>query len=260
MMPALFLSHGSPMIALEPTPAHHFLQGLGARLGRPEAILVATAHWTTAVPAVGTAAQPETIHDFGGFPEALYRLRYPAPGAPEVAERAAALIEEKGGRVERDAERGLDHGTWIPLLLMYPDADIPVAQLSVQPARDPRHHYEIGAALRPLREEGVLVIGSGTFTHNLRAAFALMRAGRPEAELPFTAPFVEWIAERVAADDKEALLAYRERAPFARDNHPTDEHFLPFFVALGAGTPGRAGERWHQSRDFGMAMDAFAFP
>jgi 4,5-DOPA dioxygenase extradiol len=260
MLPALFVSHGSPMIAIEPTPAHHFLRGLGERLPRPRAILVATAHWTTAEPTVGTAARPETIHDFGGFPEALYQLRYPAPGAPEVAERAAALIEAAGMRVGRDPERGLDHGTWIPLLLMYPKADIPVAQIAVQPHRDPAHHARLGAALRPLRDEGVLIIGSGTFTHNLRAAFTLMRAGRAEAELPFTEPFVAWIAERVAAGYTEALLAYRERAPFARENHPTDEHFLPFFVALGAGTPGKPGERWHQSRDWGMAMDCFAFP
>jgi len=173
--PALFVSHGSPMIAITPNPAHHFLRDLGPRLGRPRAILIATAHWATATPVLGTAARPETIHDFGGFPPALYALRYPAPGAPEVAREAGTRLRAAGLAVAEDAARGLDHGSWIPALLMYPDADIPIAQISIQPEADPAHHYQIGAALRPLREEGVLILGSGSFTHNLRAAFGLMR-------------------------------------------------------------------------------------
>ena len=258
--PALFVSHGSPMVAITPNPAHHFLRELGPRLGRPRAILIATAHWATVEPHVGTAVAPETIHDFGGFPEALYALRYPAPGAPEIAARAGALLRAAGIAAGEEPARGLDHGSWIPALLMYPKADIPIAQISIQPAADPAHHHRIGEALRPLREEGVLILGSGSFTHNLRAAFGLMRGGgAAETELPATAPFLAWIEEKVAAGDVSALLAYREGAPHMRENHPTDEHFLPFFVALGAGTPGQAGERWHHSTDYGLAMDAYAF-
>ncbi len=258
--PALFVSHGSPMIAITPNPAHHFLRDLGPRLGRPRAILIATAHWATATPGLGTAARPETIHDFGGFPPALYALRYPAPGAPEVARRAGTLLRAAGLAVAEDAARGLDHGSWIPALLMYPDADIPIAQISIQPEADPAHHYRIGEALRPLRDEGVLILGSGSFTHNLRAAFGLMRGGgAADTELPATAPFLAWIGEKVAAGDIPALLAYREQAPRAAENHPTDEHFLPFFTALGAATPGALGERWHHSTDYGLAMDAYAF-
>ncbi len=258
--PALFVSHGSPMIAITPNPAHHFLRELGPRLGRPRAILVVTAHWTAPRVMVGTAAEPETIHDFGGFPPALYALRYPAPGAPEIARAAAARLRAAGFAVAEDAERGLDHGSWIPALLMYPKADIPIAQISVLPAADPAHHYRLGEALRPLREEGVLILGSGSFTHNLRAAFGLMRGGgAAETELPFTAPFLAWIGDKIAAGDVPALLAYREEAPHSAENHPTDEHFLPFFAALGAGSPGVIGERWHHSTDYGLAMDAYAF-
>jgi 4,5-DOPA dioxygenase extradiol len=258
--PALFVSHGSPMIAITPNPAHHFLRELGPRLGRPRAILVVTAHWTAPRVMVGTAAKPETIHDFGGFPPALYALRYPAPGAPEIARAAAARLRAAGFAVAEDAERGLDHGSWIPALLMYPKADIPIAQISVLPAADPAHHYRLGEALRPLREEGVLILGSGSFTHNLRAAFGLMRGGgAAETELPFTEPFLAWIGDKIAAGDVPALLAYREEAPHSAENHPTDEHFLPFFAALGAGSPGVIGERWHHSTDYGLAMDAYAF-
>ena len=256
--PALFVSHGAPLLAIRDVPARRFLGALGQQLGRPRAILVASAHWCTAEPMLGTAEAPETVHDFGGFPDELYALSYPAPGAPEIARHAARLLQQAGLAATEDPRRGLDHGAWIPLMLMYPAADVPLAQLSIQPKRDPGHHWRIGQALRPLREEGVLIVGSGTFTHNLAAAFRVMRQGG-EAELPFTAPFVDWFAGRVAAGSTADLLAYRERAPRARENHPTDEHFLPFFVALGAGTDGQTGGRLHHSIDFGMAMDAYAF-
>lgn len=256
--PALFVSHGAPLLAIRDVPARRFLVALGERLGRPRAILVASAHWCTAEPMLGTSAVPNTVHDFGGFPDELYALSYPAPGAPEIARQAARLLDEAGLATSEDPRRGLDHGAWIPLMLMYPAADVPVAPLSIQAERDPAHHWRIGRALRPLREEGVLIVGSGTFTHNLAAAFRVMRQGG-EGELPFTPAFVDWFAERVTAGAVADLLAYRERAPHARENHPTDEHFLPFFVALGAGTDGQAGERLHHSTDFGMAMDAYAF-
>jgi len=258
-LPALFVSHGAPLLAIEDTPAHRFLAGLAPRLGRPRAILVATAHWCTEAPLLGSAAKPETIHDFNGFPPALYALRYPAPGAPAIAAAAVAALAREGIMAGEDAARGLDHGSWVPLMLMYPEADIPVAQITIQPARDPAHHYRIGVALRGLREQGVLILGSGSFTHNLPAAFRAMRQPGAAGELPFTAPFVDWIGAQVQAGNTDSLLAYREQAPHAQDNHPTDEHFLPFFVALGAGTPGHVGERWHHGLEFSLAMDCYAF-
>ena len=259
LAPALFVSHGAPTLVLRDIPARRFLASLAATLPRPRAILAVTAHWCTEAPVLGSAEHPETIHDFGGFPDELYAMTYPAPGAPDIAARGLALLREAGIAARTDAARGLDHGTWIPARLLYPEADIPIAQLSVQPAQDPAHHYRVGAALRPLREAGVLVVASGTFTHNLRAAFQVMRSGHDDVELPFTAPFVDWIDAAVTASATEDLLAYRVRAPHARDNHPTDEHFLPFFVALGAGSEGHRGRRIHHSTDYGMAMDAYAF-
>jgi 4,5-DOPA dioxygenase extradiol len=166
--PAIFISHGSPTLPLERSAAVEFLRQLGPMLGRPEAILAVSAHWDTARPAVSTAKEPETIYDFYGFPPELYRLRYPAPGAPKLAERAAALLETRGLRTDIDPERGLDHGAWTSLMLMYPKADIPVTQLSIQSRLGPGHHVRLGEALRPLRDEGVLILASGGATHNLR--------------------------------------------------------------------------------------------
>lgn len=184
-LPALFVSHGAPLLAIRDVPASRFLRGLGAKLGRPRAILIASAHWCTAEPVVATTEAPSTVHDFGGFPEELYQLSYPAPGAPEIAREAARLLREAGLRAAEDPGRGLDHGAWIPLLLMYPEADVPVAQVSIQPDRDPTHHWRVGKALRPLRDVGVLIVGSGTFTHNLSAAFRVMRQGaRPTCRSP----------------------------------------------------------------------------
>ncbi len=256
-LPALFISHGSPMLAIEDRPARGFLAGLGATIARPKAILVLSAHWGTTAPVVSAAPQPETIHDFGGFPDELYRLHYPAPGAPVLAARVADLLTAAGLPCALHPSRGLDHGAWIPLMLMYPAADIPVAQLAIQPRLDPAHHARLGAALRPLRDEGVLILASGAMTHNLREVFMRdPRAATPE----WTTAFVDWFAAETAADHRDALLEYRARAPHAQRNHPTDEHLLPFHAALGAGTPGVAGRRIHASYDHGvMAMDAYAF-
>lgn len=257
--PALFVSHGSPMVALQDSPARRFLSEYGTRLGKPRAILSVSAHWESAVPTVSLAGAPETIHDFGGFSPALFEMRYPAPGAPDVALAAAGLMGAAGLEVREHPNRGYDHGTWIPLTLLYPGADIPVAQLSIQPAQGPDHHRAIGEALRPLRDDGVLILASGSLTHNLQAFVRNYRT--IDAPVPeWVSRFDDWIAEAVTQGRSDDLLAYRERAPFARENHPTDEHLLPLFVAMGAGEPDAKGVAVHRSRSYGvLAMDAYAF-
>ena len=261
-LPTLFVSHGSPTVAVDPTPAHRFLRSLGRRLPRPRAILCVSAHWETEVAAVTAAARPETIHDFAGFPEALYALRYPAPGDPALAETVVARLGAAGIDARPDPARGLDHGAWIPLLLIFPEADIPVLQLSVQPAAGTDHQLALGRALAPLREEGVLVLGSGAVTHNLADALGRLRAGATATSDPapdWAVAFDGWVAETVERGDLAALAAYRARAPFAATAHPTEEHFLPLLVAAAAG--GGRGRRLHGSFEFGsVGMAAFAFP
>ncbi len=257
-LPSLFLSHGSPGLILEACPARAFLASLAGLLPRPKAILVVSAHWETPAPALTAAAAPETIHDFFGFPAPLYAIRYGAPGSPDLARRAAGLLEAAGLSAALDPRRGLDHGAWAPLHLAWPDADIPVVQLSLQSDLPADHHLALGEALRPLRDEGVLLVGSGTATHNLRA-FRQHRLTLSTPPLPWAAAFADWLDKAVAADDREALLDW-DQAPEALTNHPTQEHFLPFFVALGAATPGRAGRSLHRSWTYGvLAMDSYAF-
>jgi 4,5-DOPA dioxygenase extradiol len=257
-LPTLFLSHGSPMLALQDSPARRFLQGLGQSLGRPQAIVVVSAHWETrGAPAVSLAPQPETIHDFGGFPRALFDIEYPAPGAPAAAERAAALLEANGVAVARSADRGLDHGAWVPLSLMYPDAGIPVTQLSIVRGASPAEHERLGRALAALRHEGVLVVASGALTHNLYEF-----RGQPlDAPAPqWVSEFGSWMKARLEASDRAALLDYRSVAPFAAENHPTEEHLLPLYVAMGAAGPAARATQLHASFEHGiLAMDAYAF-
>ncbi|MDR6412039.1 DODA-type extradiol aromatic ring-opening family dioxygenase [Paraburkholderia terricola] len=229
-LPSLFLSHGAPTLPIDPSLPSAEFGVLGAQLSRPEAVLMLSAHWGTARPVASTSTAPETIHDFYGFPRQLYEIRYPAPGAPDVARRAALLLGEND--IAADTEpHGLDHGAWVPMLLMFPDADVPVAQLSIQPHMNAAHHFHIGRALRALRDEGVMVIGSGQITHNLRAADF---SARPEDADPRVAEFTGWFEDKLAAHDIDALLDYRRQAPHAALMHPTDEHLLPVFAALGA--------------------------
>jgi 4,5-DOPA dioxygenase extradiol len=258
-LPALFVSHGSPMMALEDGRARRFLASYASEFERPRAILVASAHWETAAPRLTASAAPPTIHDFGGFPDALYRLRYAAPGEPALAARAAGLLHAAGIDAALDPRRGLDHGAWIPLALLYPAADIPVVQLSLQSHLGPAHHYRMGVALRPLRDDGVLIVGSGSASHNL---MMLDRgAGDTAVPPPWVDAFDRWVADKVAAADVRALLAWADEAPYAQQNHPSDEHFLPLFVALGAGAPDAPGARVHHSHTYGaLSMDAYAFP
>jgi 4,5-DOPA dioxygenase extradiol len=255
MLPSLFISHGSPMLAITPAPARDFLTGFGSLFPRPKAILVASAHWETARPAVNAVARNDTIHDFGGFPRPLYALSYPAPGDPALAERVSDLLCAAGLASEIDHARGLDHGAWIPLLLAYPGADIPVLQVSVQSHLGPAHHLQLGQALAPLRAEGVLVIGSGSFTHDLRR-FRGQPIDAPEA--PDVTEFSDWMDSALTEGRTCDLLTYRNKAPHAADEHPTEEHLLPLFVALGAG--GGKAQRIHQSTNYGvLRMDAYSF-
>ncbi len=251
-MPTLFVSHGSPMLYLEKdVPARDFLAGLGAEVPKPKAIVAVSAHWCTEQPAVSLTAKPETIHDFSGFPEALYRLHYDAPGAPEVAKRVAQLT----GAIP--AEYGLDHGAWVPALLAWPEADIPIFQLSVQPYMTPAHHIALGRKLSALKDEGILVMGSGSATHNLRR---LKRGQHDLAPEPWAKAFDDWVAEAVEKGDEEGLANYRERAPNARDAHPTDEHLLPLHVAFGAAGKGARGKTLHRSFTSGnLSMATYAF-
>jgi 4,5-DOPA dioxygenase extradiol len=254
-LPSVFLSHGSPMHALQAGDAGLAWAALGKRLGKPKAILIASAHWDTNVPMVTGSPRPETIHDFSGFPEALYRLRYTAPGAPQVAQKTVQLMKDHGFTAAIDGCRGLDHGAWAPLLYMYPDADVPVVQLSLQPELGTRHHLALGRALRGLEEDNVLVIGSGHMTHNLRDW--MRGAGAPA---PYAAEFAEWVRGRIEAHDLDTLADYRSRSPHGARAHPTDEHFLPLFVALGAARDDYRPERILKSIDSGvLAMDAYVF-
>lgn len=256
--PSLFISHGSPDLLLRNIAARDFLAEYGRTVGKPRAVLVASAHFEAGTPTVSSAKRPETIYDFNGFPPELYALTYAAPGSPELAQEVAARLGEEGFETAFDDARGFDHGVWVPLMLLYPDADVPVVTLSVCPGEDTAFHERMGAALAPLREDGVLVVGSGSLTHNLRAFFNgdyAENARPPE----WVSAFRDWVVEKAEIGARGELLDYRRKAPHAIENHPTEEHFLPFFVALGAGG-GHTGKAIHSSYDHGiLAMDAIAF-
>jgi 4,5-DOPA dioxygenase extradiol len=257
--PALFVSHGAPNLILRSSAARDFLAGLSGSLAKPKAIVSVSAHFAAVRPTVVADPAPGMIYDFGGFEPELYEMVYPAPGDPALAEDVARRLADAGLAPAVMAKRGYDHGTWVPLKLAFPEADVPIVQLSVEPRRDPRHHYEIGRALAGLGDQGVLVFASGSLTHNLHEVFGLGGMKPLDAASPaWVSEFADWVAEKVAAGDVEALLDYRRQAPHAVRNHPTDEHLLPLFVALGAG--GTNAVRIHDSRNYAvLAMDAYRF-
>lgn len=228
-MPALFLSHGAPPLVDSELWVRQ-LSGWAANLPRPTAVLVVSAHWERAPLTIGaTVTGTPLVYDFSGFPQRFREVTYPAPGAPGLARTVAALMPDDEP-VAVDPRRGLDHGAYVPLTVMYPDADIPVLQISL-PTLDPRRLLHLGRRLRPLRDEGVLVIGSGFTTHGL----PFLRDPRPDAPAPsWSAEFDAWTRETLAAGDLEALLDFRRRAPGMPYAHPTVEHFAPMFVTLGA--------------------------
>ena len=250
--PTLFISHGAPSIILEECPARSFLRQLGTNIGRPKAIVCVSAHWTTAEPRVTMHPQPGTMYDFGGFPDELYSRNYPAPGDPLLAKRVLSLLQSNGIPGDKDMSRGFDHGAWAPLMLMYPDADIPVIQLSVQPHLGPEHHLAVGKALRPLLDEDVLILASGSATHNLRDFFGRKLDSEP---LPYAQEFAGWLTKAIVDGRTEELLDYAKSAPHAIRNHPTPEHFLPLFVPMGAGGNGTL---LHDSYTYGfLSMAAY---
>ena len=265
-LPSIFVSHGSPMIALEPGQAGAFMQRLGpaidARFGRPKAIVSVSAHTSARVPVVLAGARHEAIYDFGGFDPRLQQIRYDAPGDPALAARMLALLQAAGIDARSVPEGGLDHGAWTALRYIYPDADIPVVPLAFVPGASPADQFALGVALGGLADDGVLVLGSGSITHNLRRVF---RAGglhpeQAQQEIPESAAFRGWMAERSAARDWDALFAYRSQAPYGVDMHPSDEHLLPWYVAAGAGGREAAPVRIHDGVTMGsLGMDAYAF-
>lgn len=252
-MPVVFVSHGAPDALLKAPDAVAAWRAIGARVPEPSAILVVSAHWAAREPSASLSGAPETIHDFSGFAPELYRMRYPAPGAPALAERAVSLLAAAGIAAELHPSRGLDHGAWVPLSVMYAHANLPVAQLSLIRHGSAAQHLALGQALAPLREEGVLIVTSGAITHNFDWLAPNARSALPQAQA-----FADWVGARIAAHDTQALLAYRT-APHGADAHPTEEHFLPLFVALGAANGDDPQRHQPHFAYGGLAMDAYVW-
>lgn len=247
------------MMAIESSPARDFLAGLGATLARPDAVLMVSAHFDSPVLTITASPKPPTIHDFGGFPDILYQQQYPAPGAPVLAHEIAVMLAGAGHELTIDSDRGLDHGAWVPLMLLYPGANVPVLQLSIDSRRRSDWHVRLGAALAPLRSRNILIIGSGSMTHNLRAFFTdrpAIDARPPE----WVSDFADWIDVRLTEGDVAAVTNLIDLAPFGHRNHPTPDHILPLHVAIGAGGVPLRARRLHRSTTYGvLAMDAYAF-
>lgn len=254
LLPSLYISHGSPMLALEPGASGPALARLASQLPRPRAIVVVSAHWESRELRVGGSAQPQTWHDFGGFPPELYQVQYPAPGNPTLAADIIQLLAAANLPAQLDAERPLDHGVWVPLSLMYPQADIPVLQVSLPSSQGPALQTQVGQALSALRGQGVLLIGSGSITHNLGELD--WHAG-PEVIEPWAQMFRDWMVTQLESQDTAALHDYRRQAPYAVRSHPSDEHLLPLFFARGAG-----GRFKVEHSDFtlgALGMDIYSF-
>jgi aromatic ring-opening dioxygenase catalytic subunit (LigB family) len=264
--PTLFIPHGGgPCFFMDPPPAYPtlwdkmaaYLRGIDGSLGvRPKAVLVISGHWETAVPTVNTSLAHTLLFDYCGFPEHTYRLTYQASGSPAVAARILELLHTSGFAPALGGERGLDHGVFVPFKLIYPNADVPIVQLSLQRDLDPAAHLAMGRALAPLRDEGVLIVGSGMSFHNLRSFFVDdPRVNRPAEE------FDEWLNDAVTATQgihRAAKLKAWQQAPGAIASHPTPEHLLPLLVAAGA-AEGDAATRTYSDRLMGKAISGFQF-
>jgi 4,5-DOPA dioxygenase extradiol len=227
--PALFISHGAPTFALEPGLLGPRLSSIGERLDNVKALLVVSPHWQTAQTAIMTTPYPPTLHDYGGFPRELYRIEHPAIGHPSLATEIGQSLADTGRHIQLDHRRGLDHGAWVPLRYLDPKAQIPSFQVSLRNNLDAAGAVRLGKALAPWRRQGVAIIGSGSLTHNLLE----FRDGMTH-EAAYTAEFRDWVRDAVVRRDVDELIDYRRLAPHARRAHPTEEHFLPLLVAVGA--------------------------
>lgn len=252
--PSLFVSHGSPMFALEPGVLGPALRQLGRSLADVSAVVVVSPHWQTQGVRVSASASPATIHDFSGFPAPLYALQYTPPGDPALAVEVVRRLVDAGFGATIDAARGLDHGAWVPLRYLKPEADLPVLQVSLPRDIDAAGALRLGRALAPLRSRGVLVVGSGSLTHNLYEFRQTIRD--PE----YARAFADWVADAVHRRDVDALVAYRDRAPHAQRAHPTEEHYLPLLVAVGASGEDEPGQWIPGGMTYGvLSMDSFGF-
>jgi len=257
-LPTLFVSHGAPTLALEQSPAREFWRSLGTRYSHVKTVLCISAHWNTPQPVVSATKTPETIHDFVGFPPELYKIRYPAHGSPELAGRVANPIRNADIACDIDHHRGLDHGAWVPLMLAFPNADIPVAQLSIQRHLDPTQHLGLGGALSTLRNEGVLIMGSGGAVHPL--GYAAASLGEGAVTDGWAKEFDDWLTAAVTRGDRESLVDYRAIAPYAERAHPYPDYFMPLLVAFGAAGSDAHGTVIHHSWYWGdLGMDAYEF-
>ncbi|EJE52500.1 hypothetical protein PMI14_02813 [Acidovorax sp. CF316] len=257
-VPALFVSHGAPLFAIDAGTTGPALtqwgQGLRAQFPGLRGVVIMSPHWMARSPQVMTGPQPATWHDFGGFPQALYQLQYPAPGSPALAQEVLGLLQAAGVAAQGDAARPFDHGAWVPLMHLFPDADLPVVQVALPAGAGPAEVYALGAALRGLRSQGVLVVGSGSMTHNLSEFF-----GGAREPAPYVLEFSRWIEGALARGDMQALLNYRSQAPHATRAHPTEDHFLPIFFALGAAGDDLQAQYLSREVMYSMlSMDAFA--
>ena len=257
-LPALFVPHGAPTFILAPGEAGADLRLWAAENPRPSAIIILSAHWNTARPTLGQTGPLDTIHDFWGFPEELYRLRYPAQGSAAHAARVGEVLSAAGLPLLHDAGRGLDHGAWTPLLIMYPEADIPVIPLSLPAHGGAAAALALGRALAPLRAEGYLIMGSGSVTHNLADYQQMHMSG--SGTPAYVRRFADWVNERLSAGELDALADYRQLSPDGVRAHPSEEHLMPLFAALGAAGAAPVADRFHTSiADGVIAMDAYAF-
>jgi 4,5-DOPA dioxygenase extradiol len=265
-LPALFISHGAPLFAIEPGESGPALTRLGKDLKQRagdslRGVVIMSPHWMARSPAVMSNPKPTTWHDFGGFPQALFQLNYPADGAPHLADEVISLLRAQGIDADSDGKRPFDHGAWVPLMHLFPQADVPVVQVALPAGWGPGQVYEMGKALQPLRERGVLVVGTGSMTHNLSEFFG----GAREPD-PYVVEFSRWVESAIERGDLAALIDYRRQAPHAQRAHPSEDHFLPLFFALGAGgfgdaaAPVRPGYVTREVMYGILAMDSFTLP
>ena len=255
--PSLFISHGSPMMAIQESKTALFLKKLGRSLHKPSAIIIFSAHFDLTQDIVITAGEkPETIHDFFGFPAQLYNINYPALGSPSLAKKIAQRFRDNGLTVTLDKQRGWDHGVWVPLKLMFPEANIPIVQISINSHLGARRNYQYGQLIASFKQENILVIGSGNISHNLQELFNSTPTKNRSTMIKM---FIDWINDKLSAKDIDSLLNYINEAPYVLFNHPSQEHFLPFMAALGSGDIKQAKQIHQDIENEVLAMDAYRF-